>query len=155
MATEEQKKTRQMKLFNEVIFGLAKGMWELFGEGAWGTVAEIGEEIVEEIEHDLGLEIQGENPHDILTELERILVDELGACKAADLKIENGRIDILAEDCILLHASHDLQKEDIPAFTCIPMMLAAAVLRERLGLKERLLGVTIEGNKCDIAFEMV
>ena len=49
MATEEQKKARQMKLFNEVIFGLAKGMWELFGEGAYATATEVGEEIIEEM----------------------------------------------------------------------------------------------------------
>ncbi len=155
MATEEQKKIRQMKLFNEMIFGLAKGMWELFGEGSLGVCAEIGEEIIEEMEHDMGLEIRGENPQDMLTELERILIDEVGACQGADLKIKDNRIDIFIEDCILLHASSDLQKEGIPPFTCVPMMIAAAALRERLGLKERLIGITIEGNKCDIAFEMI
>ncbi len=155
MATEEQKKIRQMKLFNEVVYGLAKGMWELFGEGAFGVCAEIGEEIIEEMEHDMGLEIRGETPQDILTELERIYVDEVGGAQAADLKIKDERLDIFIEGCILLHACTDLQKEGIRPFTCIPMMLAAAALRERLGLKERLDNIVIEGNKCDIDFVMV
>ena len=155
MATEEQKKARQMKLFNEVIFGLAKGMWELFGEGAYATATEVGEEIIEEMEHDMGLEIHGENPQDILTELERIYVDELGGSKLAAIKIKDDRIDVLIEDCILLHACRDLQKEGIRPFTCIPMMLAAGALRERLGLKERVDNIVIEGNKCDIDFIMM
>jgi len=154
MATEEQKKVRQLKLFNEVIFGLSKGMWELFSEGAFGICAEIGEEIMEEMEHDMGLEIRGENPQDILTEIERIYVDEVGGAQAADIEIKGDRIDILIEDCILIHACTDLQKEDVKPFTCVPMMLVAAALRERLGLKERLDEIVIEGNKCDIDFTM-
>jgi hypothetical protein len=155
MATEEQKKTRQMKLFNEVIFGLAKGMWELFGEGAFALSTEIGEEILEEMEHDMGLEIQGETPQDILTEIERIYVDEVGGALAADLKIKDDRIDVFIEGCILKHACTDLQKEGIKPFTCVPMMLAAAALRERLGLKEQLDDIVIKGDKCDIDFVLV
>lgn len=155
MASEEQKKSRQIKLFNEVIFGLCKGMWELIGEGAYATIAEIGEEILEEIEHDLGLEIQGENAKDILTEIERLLVDELGACKKASLQIEGDRINMIIEGDILQHAYLDLKKEGIQPFVCPSMMIAAAALRERLGLKERLIGITVEENKIDIAFEML
>ena len=155
MASEEQKKTRQIKLFNEVIFGLCKGMWELLGEGAYATVTEIGEEILEEIEHDMGLEIQGENPEDMLTEIERLLVDELGACKKASLKIEGKRIDMVIEGDILQHSYLDLKKEGIQPFVCPSMMIASAALRERLGLKERLIGITVDDDKIDIAFEML
>lgn len=154
MATEEQKKIRQVKLFNEVIYGLAKGMWDLFGEGSYATVTEVGEGIVEGMERDLGLEIQGEAPQDILTELGRIYVDEVGGSKLADFKIKDDRIDIIIEDCILLHTSRELQKSGIQPFTCIPMMIAAAALRERLGLKAQVGNIAIEGNKCVISFVM-
>jgi len=67
----------------------------------------------------------GETPQDILTELERIYVDEVGDALAADIKIKDDRIDVFIECCILKHACTDLQKEDIKPFVCVPMMLAA------------------------------
>ena len=78
MATMEEKKLRQLRLFNNLIFGFAKGLYDLFGDSAMATVDTIGEDILEEMEHELGLEIHGENPETILTEIERLLVDEYG-----------------------------------------------------------------------------
>lgn len=87
MATEEQKKARVIRLFNMLIFGLGKGLYDLFGDAAIGIVGPIGEEILEEMEQELGLEIHGEDPQTILTEIERILIDEYGLVKDARIEI--------------------------------------------------------------------
>ena len=94
MATMEQKKLRQLRLYNDIIFGFGKGLWDLFGDSAMATADAIGEDILEEMEHELGLEIQGENAEDILTEIERLLVDEYGLVKNASLY--QGSFDLLA-----------------------------------------------------------
>jgi hypothetical protein len=157
MATEEQKKARQMKLVNDIIFGFAKGMYDLFDDSALATVETIGEDIIEEIEHELGLEIHGENPRDILTELERLLLDEYGMCKNASINIQDHEVDVVIEGCMFWHATMELRNVNIPPYTCVPMMIASAALRKRLGKRARFVGIThdMEKRACDIDFHML
>ncbi|MFP4344282.1 MAG: hypothetical protein ACLFU8_06300 [Anaerolineales bacterium] len=159
MATEEQKKVRQLRLFNDIIFGFAKGLYDLFGEAAMATVDTIGEDILEEMEHELGLEIQGENPEDILTEIERLLVDEYGLCTKATLEMhpETHEIDMICENCLLTKATHDLVEAGVPPFTCVPMMMASAALHKRLGRKAKMVKIDqdLENRICDVDFHML
>jgi hypothetical protein len=153
----EEKKLRQLKLFNDIIFGFAHGLYDLFGESALATVDSIGEDILEDMEHELGLEIAGEDPKGILTEIERLMVDEYGLCKSAELSIEDHEIDLICEGCLLWKATKDLQEEDIPPYTCVPMMMASAALHKRLGKKGKFVSIEQDMDKriCDIDFHLV
>lgn len=157
MATEEQKKARLLKLFNNVVFGFGKGLYDLFGDTALATVDSIGEDIVEEMEHELGLEIHGEDPQAILTELERILIDEYGLFDEGSIKIEGHEVDILIHGCELWHATQEMLAQGAPPFHCVPMMIAEAALHKRLGKKARFVGITQNKEKrsCDIDFHLV
>ncbi|MBN1260243.1 MAG: hypothetical protein JXB35_06140 [Anaerolineae bacterium] len=159
MATEEQKKVRQLRLFNDIIFGFAKGLYDLFGDSALATVDTIGEDILEEMEHELGLEIHGEDPQDILTEIERLLVDEYGLCTKATLQMhpETHEIDMICENCLLTKATRDLTEAGVPPYTCVPMMMASAALHKRLGRKAKLVKVEqdIENRTCDVDFKLL
>lgn len=157
MATDEQKKARQLRLCNDILFGFAKGMYDLFGESALATVDEIGEDIIEDMEHELGLEIHGENPQEILTELERLLMDEYGMCRHANLKVEEHEVDVYVEGCMFWQATADLKANGIPPYTCVPMMIAEAALHKRLGKKAHFVGITqdMEKKVCDIDFHLI
>ena len=157
MATMEEKKLRQLRLFNDLVFGFAKGLYDLFGDSALATVDTIGEDILEEMEHELALEIHGENPQDILTEIERLLIDEYGLVKHAKLVIEGDEIDMICEGCLLWKCTKDLTAEGIPPYTCVPMMMASAALHKRLGRKARFVGLEQDMDKrlCDIDFHML
>lgn len=158
MATMEEKKIRQLRLFNNLIFGFAKGLYDLFGDSALATVDTIGEDILEEMEHELGLEIHGEDPQDLLMEIERLLQDEYGLVKSAKLEMhpETHEIDMICEGCLLWKATRDLQEEDIPPYTCVPMMMASAALHKRLGKKAKFLSIEQDMDKrlCDIDFRL-
>ncbi len=157
MATEEVKKARQLKLCNDILFGFAKGMYDLFGDSALATVDEIGEDIIEEMEHEMGLEIHGEDPQAILTELERLMIDEYGMCRTAKLGVQEHEVDVVVEGCMFWHSTQELHKEGIPPFTCVPMMIAEAALHKRLGKKAHFVGVKYDNEKhqCDIDFHLV
>lgn len=159
MATMEEKKLRQLRLFNNLVFGFAKGLYDLFGDSALATVDTIGEDILEEMEHELGLEIHGENPHDILLEIERLLEDEYGLVKSAKLEMhpETHEIDMICEGCLLWKATKDLQEEGVPPYTCVPMMMASAALHKRLGKKAKFVSIEQEDDKrlCDIDFHLM
>ena len=157
MATMQEKKLRQLKLFNDIIYGFARGLYDLFGESAVATVDSIGEEILTDMEHELGLEIAGEDPKDILMEIERLLVDEYGLCKSADLVIDDKHIDLKCEGCLLWQATQHLKEDDIPPYTCVPMMMASAALHKRLGVKAKFVEIKqdMETRMCDIDYELL
>jgi len=157
MATEEQKKARLLKLFNDIVFGFGKGLYDLFGDSAMAAVDTIGEDIIEDMEHEMGLEIHGENPQDILTELERVLVDEYGLAKNITMKISEHEVDLYCEGCELWHATKDILASGAPPFHCVPMMIAEAALHKRLGKKAHFVGITQDDAKkiCDIDFHMI
>lgn len=157
MATMEEKKLRQLKLFNDIVFGFAKGLYDLFGDTAVATVDTIGEDILEDMEHELGLEIAGEDPKDILMEIERLMVDEYGMCKTADLVIDDGQIDLTCEGCLMWRATRALQEEGVPPYTCVPMMMSSAALHKRLGAKARFISIEQDMDKriCDVKFKLL
>jgi hypothetical protein len=157
MATMEEKKLRQLKLFNDIIYGFAKGLYDLFGDTAVATVDTIGEDILEDMEHELGLEIAGEDPKDILTEIERLMVDEYGLCKSVELVMEDREIDLICEGCLVWRATKALQEEGVPPYTCVPMMMASAALHKRLGVKARFVGIEqdMDNRICDIDFHLM
>ncbi len=157
MATEEQKKMRLIKLFNDVVFGFGKGLYDLFGDSAMATVDTIGEDIIEEMEHELGLEIHGEDPQEILIELERLLIDEYGLFKSATIKIADHEVDLICEGCVLWHATQDMLATGAPPFHCVPMMIAEAALHKRLGKRAKFVGLTQDKDKriCDLDFHLM
>ena len=158
MATEEQKKARMIKLFNTVIAGMAKGLYDLFGDAAIGVISPVGEEILEEMEHELGLEIHGEDPENILTEIERLLIDEYGLMKDCKIEInqETHEIDLFVQGSVLWHAVEELVDAGLPPLSCVEMMIAEAALRKRLGRKAQFKGITLDREKriIDIDFHM-
>ncbi|MGB5684498.1 MAG: hypothetical protein WBM35_01705, partial [Candidatus Electrothrix sp.] len=62
MATEEQKKKNMMRLMTLMIAGMAKALYDLFGEAAFATMSEVGKSTLEIMEQEMGLEIEGEDP---------------------------------------------------------------------------------------------
>lgn len=141
MATEEVKKTRQLKLFNNIVFGFAQGLYDLFGESALVTVDSIGESLLEEMERELGLEIEGEDPEDILTELERLMIDEFGLVKDIEIAYGSDQIEITCQDCLLWRATESLRQAGAPPYTCVPMTLARIALRQRLDKRARFVAI--------------
>jgi SHS2 domain-containing protein len=158
MATDEQKKLRMMHMYNILITGLAHGLYDLFGNAMVGIVEPIGEEILEEMERELGIEIHGETMEDILTEVERIIVDEYGMVDNISLEIhpETHEVDLICTGCKLWHVTETLQAQGIPPHHCPPMMMASAALRKRSGRKARFVGITQDTKKktCDIDFHL-
>jgi hypothetical protein len=157
MATEEQKKERLVRIFNNIVFGYAKGLYDMFGDAMLSTVEGIGQDILVDMEHELGLEIQGENPQVILTEIERLLIDEYGLVQAAEIKLGDKSIEVICERCALWKATEDLKEEGVPPYTCVPMGLATAALRRRLGIKARFNSLNQDMDKriCDIKFDLL
>ena len=99
MATEEQKKRQLVRVFSLMIEGLAKGIYDLFEDSAYALMKTVGTDLLEIMQKEMGLEIAGEEPGDVLNELMRIWVDEIGFFEEGKVEeTENGWI-VTASRC--------------------------------------------------------
>lgn len=157
MVTEEQRKERLLKVFNIVIYGLIDGLWDLFGESSFATVYAVGEHLLEMLEKESGLEIAGENMEDILLEVTRLLVDEIGTMSAAEVSTKGNDVSIACQGCFLHEATGWLEADGVQPFACLPMNVAAAAVNKRLGTKHHVLGRDWDEKTqtCTIHFQLV
>ncbi len=157
MATEEEKKRNLARLNAMIIYGLEKGLWDLFGESALATTNTVGEGMLELMEKNMGLEIEGEDPQDILTEIGRLFVDEYGIATDFDIEKEGDDINFDVKNCVLMHVEKDLIEAGIKPFVCPYLNIAAAAMRRRMGVKTSIsqFEVDVENHQCKLCFRLI
>lgn len=137
MATEEQKKANQLRLANMTIFGLAAGLWDFLGETSYALTPKMGAAVLEIMEKEMGLEIVGEKPEDVLTEIARIFVDEFGFASDIEVVKEGDALQMKVHSCLARKLTDQLQAAGVESpFTC-PIMNAAQAAMKRLNMKAR------------------
>ncbi len=157
MATEEEKKRNLARINAMIIYGLEKGLWDLLGESALAITVTVGRGMLEQMEKSMGLEIGGEDPQDILTEIGRIFVDEIGIAVNFDITHEGDLVTMEVDRCVLLNVEKDLVEAGIKPFMCPYLNIAAAAMQERLDVRARIadLDVDVEAHRCHLCFEMI
>ena len=157
MATEEEKKRNLARINAMIIYGLEKGLWDLLGESALAMSGTVGEGMLEKMEQTMGLEIAGEDPQDVLTEIGRIFVDEIGIATKFDIDKTDDEVDFIVEHCVLLNVEKDLIAAGVTPFMCPYLNIATAAMRSRLGLKTRIANIDVDqdAHRCTMRFEMI
>ncbi len=157
MATEDEKKKNLARLNAMIIYGLEKGLWDLFGESALATTNTVGKGMLELLEKSMGLEISGETPQDILTEIGRLFVDEFSIATNFDVTHTDDTVDFIVDNCVLMNVEEDLIKAGIKPFVCPYLNIASAAMRQRLGERTavRESDVNTESRRCTLQFQMV
>ncbi len=157
MATEEAKKKNLARINAMIIYGLEKGLWDLFGESALATTNLIGNGMLELLEKSMGLEIVGEDPQDVLTEIGRLFVDEFGIAVRFDITKTDDNIDFIVERCVLMQVEEDLVEAGIKPFVCPYLNISTAAMRNRMGLKTKISKFDVDTNarKCVLQFQMI
>ena len=137
MATEE-KKTQNRARINEItLVGLAVAVWEFVGESAVALSSQIGEEILAVLEKEMGVEIAGEKPEDVLTEIGRVFVDELGFAKSAEVQREGNSLLLIANDCLTSDVPRRLKEQGVTKYYISPGLNASLAALKRIGVKAR------------------
>ena len=93
MATEQQKQQHQLRLTNMALVGITAGVWQTLGDSAFALSGPMGNQILDMMEKEMGLEVAGESPEAVVSEIARIFVDEFGF--ASDIQIEAQGEDML------------------------------------------------------------
>lgn len=129
MATEEQKKENLIRMKNLMIAGMAKALWELFGESANATMIEVGKDTLEIMEKEMGLELDGESAEDVLTEIGRIFTDEFGYVDSFKVEVDGNSISLFVDNCRGWYLTQQIMKTGVELpFTCPIMNVGQAAL---------------------------
>ncbi len=157
MATEEEKKRNLARINAMIIYGLEKGLWDLFGESALAVTNTVGEGMLQILEKSMGLEIEGENPQDLLTEIGRLFVDEYGIALDFDIVKDGDSVGLKVHRCVLMQVEKDLVEAGIKPFVCPYLNIATAAMRRRMGLKTKIsqIDVNPETHRCALVFELL
>jgi hypothetical protein len=135
MATEEQKKKQMVKIFSMMIQGLASGIYELFEDSAYALMKTVGKDILEIMQKEMGLEIDGEEPGEVLNELLRIWVDEIGFFEDAKVEETAEGWTVTGNNCKGWNLTQKILSTGVKEpFTC-PIMNSMNAALDKLGIK--------------------
>jgi len=156
MATEEQKKANQLRLANLTLFGVTAGLWDLLGDTALAVGPQVGEQVLNVMEKEMGLEIAGETPEEVLTEIARLFVDEFGFAGNIEVVTEGDTITMKVRNCLNRGLTDRLVEAGVGKPFICPVMNAGAVAMRRLGIKAQQDVVKwTEGNGSIISFKLI
>ncbi|MEN8154274.1 MAG: hypothetical protein ABFR75_09655 [Acidobacteriota bacterium] len=135
MATEEEKKQQLVKVFTLMIEGLAKGIYDLFEDSAYSLMETVGKDMVEIMQKEMGFEIEGETADEVLKELMRIWVDEIGFFEDAKVEKIDGGWEIVGSKCKGWNLTQKILATGVnEPFTC-PVMNTMHAALEKVGVR--------------------
>ncbi len=156
MATEEQKKQNLLRLVNLALLGLAAGTWDLLGDGARGLSYEIGEAILPILEKEMGLEIAGQSPLEVLQEVGRLMVDEFGFAENVTVEADGNVLRMKVYGCVNRSFTDKLEAAGVPIPFICPYMAISNAVFNRMGEKVRTeIQRWREANGSIITFELI
>lgn len=138
MATDEQKKLNQLRLTNMALTTLASAVWETLGDSSLSFSGLIGNQVLKIMEKEMGLEIAGHNPQEVLTEISRIFVDEFGF--AEDITVEGDEtagITLKVHKCANRKFTDVLEAAGVEKPFICPIMNSSQAALRRMGFKMR------------------
>lgn len=136
MATDEQKKQNLIRLTNMALLSLAAGTWDTLGESVFAFSGPMGDEVLKVMEKEMGLEIAGEDPNDVLMEINRIFVDEFGF--ASDIEVEQldeEHFELKVRNCVNRNFTDKLLEAGVEKPFICPIMNACSAALRRMGYK--------------------
>ncbi len=136
MATEEKKKENMLRLTNIALLSLASSTWDTLGSSSFAFSGPMGDHILEIMEKEMGLEIAGENPHDVMMEINRIFVDEFGFASDIDVdELGDEHYQIKVRNCVNRSFTDRLMNAGVKKPFICPIMNACQAALRRMGYK--------------------
>ena len=132
MATEEQKKESQIRMLKMIVGAMSKALFDLLGETAFAVMGGVGDEYLNVMEKEMGLEIAGETPKDVMMEVGRIFVDEIGYINSFKIEEKDNEIDMLINGCHGYDLSKKLLSQGVNVLPC-PLMNICSSAFKRMG----------------------
>jgi hypothetical protein len=157
MATDEQKKQNRLRLTNMALLGLASSVWDTLGDTSFAFSGPMGDSILAVMEKEMGLEIAGESPENVIMEINRIFVDEFGF--AEDIGLDHDADDkftLKVRGCVNRRFTDALMEAGVEKPFICPIMNACQAAMRRMGYKmHENVDKWVEGSGSIITFNKV
>ena len=136
------------------LLSLASSTWDTLGESAFAYSGPMGNMILDVMEKEMGLEIAGESPEDVMLEINRIFVDEFGFASNIDTEVKgDGVYEVRVRNCINRQFTDKLMEAGVEKpFVCPIMNACQAALRFKA--REQV-EKWVEGNGSIITFKTI
>lgn len=135
MANEEQKKQNMLRLTSMALLSLSAGVWDTLGDSAFALSGPMGEEILTTFEKEMGLEVAGETPGDVLVEISRIFVDEFGFAQDIEMVQEGNKVQLKVKRCVNRSFTDKLAAAGVEKPFICPILNASAAALKRMGYR--------------------
>jgi hypothetical protein len=112
------KNEKLMKTEGLTIYGLALGMWELFGESSFATCPTIGEILMMDLASQSGIDIDGQSPEHILSEVTRLLIQDGGLFTSAKGTVDGNKLVFSCQNCSYSEGTASLEEMGVQPFYC-------------------------------------
>jgi hypothetical protein len=97
----------------------------------------MGDHILEVMEKEMGLEIAGDDPQEVMIEISRIFVDEFGFCSDIDVEANEGDYTLTVKKCVNSKLADQLQAAGVEKPFICPIMNACQAALKRMNFKMR------------------
>lgn len=136
MVTEEIRKQNQVRLSNLALLSLASGAWDVLGKGVNAFSGPMGDGILKVMEQEMGLEIAGEDPETVMTEISRIFVDEFGFASDIEISIQDSEhFQVKVRNCVNRNFTDKLTAAGVEKPFICPIMNATRSALKRMGYR--------------------
>lgn len=130
---DQAKKKNMLRMMTMMISGMAKTLYDLFGETAYATMGEVGKDILAIMEKEMGLEIAGEDPKVLLMEIGRIFTDEIGFIASYKVEEDGNALKLIVDRCQGWPLTQKIMEAGVDTpFTC-PIMNVGQAALARIG----------------------
>ena len=137
MATEQEKMANRARLWGLTVVGMTMGIWDMVEDSAASLSPAIGSQILGMVEKQLGLEVAGEKPEDVLVELARIFVDEFGFASEANVERTDKAIVVTFKNSVGTPEFAMMKQHGVEKLFSHPFLCTGLGALTELGFKSR------------------
>lgn len=137
MATDLDKSNNRARLWGLTSIGMTMGIWDMVEESATSLSPQIGAQILEMVEKQLGCEIAGEKPEELAVELARIFVDEFGFASEAKVDCTDNVIRVSFKNAVGTPEFAMMKQHGVEKLFSHPVLCTGLAAASKLGFKSR------------------
>ncbi len=154
--TEEQRQQWD-RLSQMMIYGLEKGLWNMLGEASLAVVGTVGQEMLEVLEKEWGLQVEGSDPKELMANIGQLFVEKMGIAESFDIEKEDSTVALRVVKCHLMGIEAKLVEQGIQPFLCPFLNIAMAALRKRMNGATTItqFDVDPESHRCFLKFALL
>lgn len=137
MATDMEKYWNLIRMLGQIVEGMTFTLHDLFEDAAMATMNDVGKRILEIMENEMGMELEGETPEHVLNELGRLFEDEMGLMQEYKVERNGSSLTLSLKNCVGWNLKERLKARGVEVPIQCPIMNVGYAGLTKMGFKNR------------------